>query len=229
MYVKHIEKRNLKHNYNTTNTNNKPRPSAGLFLIDSDYNVCLIMRKFPYNDPLLGVKITRKIDNTVVVSTFKTFLEMIQIPRGAQETNDETMMNTALREFREETKCKSRNINMYQNFVDLSWMDDGDLWEYRIYIGKIFRAFEFNKKFHEFRPCVINISKSNNKYACKIDANSLDKHHEILVIMNINEYYRFMINEQLTNYESKGAGYYKKCLDTIMALSYRKPTGTIME
>lgn len=184
------------------------------------------MRKFPYNDPMLGVKITKKI-HKVVVNAFDTFLEMIQIPRGAYEPTDESMITTALREFREETKCQSRNINLYKNFVDLSWTDDGDQWNYRIYVGKIFQPFEFTKSVHDFRPCVINISKNNNKYKCKIDINSLDKQHEILLIMNINEYYKFMVNEQLPNYNY--ADCYKQCLNTIMTMSYRKPTGQIME
>lgn len=206
---------------------NKPRPAAGLFLIDSNYDVCLIMRKFPYDDPMMAVKIRKKNDR-IFINTFNTFLEMIQIPRGAHESKDKSMMTTALREFREETKCMSRNINMYKNFVDLSWNDGGDKWDYRIYIGRIYTPFEFNKMFHDFRPCIINISKNNNKYECKIDMNSMDTRHEILVVMNINEYYRFMVNEQLSNYDAS-AQYYKDCLNTIMTLSYRKPNGRIME
>lgn len=205
---------------------NKPRPSAGLFLFDENFNVCLIMRKFPYDDPMLSVKFIEK-NNLIVINTFKTFLEMIQIPRGAYEPDDTSMLTTAIREFREETKCKNQNISMYKNYVDLSWSDNGVQWDYRIYIGRITTDFEFDKSVHDFRQCIINVSINNNKYRCMIDVNSMKKHHEILVIMNINEYYKFMINEQLMNY----AGYarrYKDCLDRIMTLSYRKPTGEVV-
>lgn len=201
--------------------------SAGLFVVDCDDNVCLILRKFPYDEP--DLRITTKIsadNNCVLINVFTPFLEMIQIPRGSCEPIDGSdKMATAIREFREETKCKNTKITVYNSTIELSWMDCGTEWKYIIYVGKLSSRLKFDIKKHDIRPCVINISKSNEKYKCFIDAKTLgNMRKETVLIMNINEYYRFMINEQLGNYKEYAPGY-RDCLNTIMRLSYRKPSG----
>lgn len=199
-------------------------PAAGILVIDWNCNVCLILRKFPYDNPALCIKY--KIDNKrVSINVFSAFLEMIQIPRGASESTDDSALHTAVREFREETKCMSKNINVYSDRVTLTWKDCGVEWKYEIYIGKIDESFKFDRNRQGIMPCIINVSKTNARYKCFVDIKTLkNPWRETLIIMNIYDYYKFMVNEQLANYKEH-AGVYKKCLDHILMLSYRKPKG----
>lgn len=168
-------------------------------------------------------------DNFVSINVFNVFLEMVQIPRGSCESSNDSMLHTAVREFRDETKCKSKNINVYSDCVTLSWEDCGTCWTYKIYIGRLDDMFKFDYDRQDIRPCVINVSKTNTRYNCFVDARTLrNQWSETLLIMNIYDYYKFMVNEQLPNYNNH-ASVYKKCLDQIMMLSYRKPKSeTIM-
>lgn len=198
--------------------------AAGMLVIDRDDNVCLILRKFPYDNP--SMNINYKVDNNFVsINVFNVFLEMIQIPRGSSESKDHSILHTAIREFREETKCISKNINVYSDRVTLKWNDGGTQWEYEIFIGKVDDVFKFDGKRHDIRPCMIKVLKTNARYKCFVDTYTLrNPWCETLIIMNIYDYYKFMINEQLENYKEHSK-IYKKSLDHIMMLSYRKPHG----
>lgn len=149
---------------------------------------------------------------------------MIQIPRRSSEPIDNnSTLKTAFREFKKETKCKNKNIVMCKESVIITWKDCGIQWSYQIYIGKIQNDFEFESVKHNFKDCIINVSKSNTRYRCKIDVNTLNNPwSETLIIMNINDYYRFMIYEKLENYNEYSI-VYKKSLNQIMFLSNRKP------
>lgn len=70
---------------------------------------------------------------------------------------------------------------------------------------------------------VCSSSCTHASIPCKIDVNTLNNPwSETLIIMNINDYYRFMIYEQLENYNEYSI-VYKKSLNKIMFLSNRKP------
>lgn len=70
-----------------------------------------------------------------IIMNSKLFPEMLQIPRGRREPNDESALVTALREYHEETKCSNARIFVYPESFSLEWDDGGITWAYEMFVG----------------------------------------------------------------------------------------------
>jgi hypothetical protein len=153
--------------------------SAGLLLIDKCKNTCLIKRHKPYNS---------KCGEQCL------FLEAIQIPKGGQCKTDKNLIDTATREFLEETHCINTNVIFYyKKSFKLYWYDANIKWEYTIFIGFIDEHFKFENPMNKLQVLFYG-SYYYPYYLIK----SLT--HWNIIVMKLNDYISLLQNLQLQYY-----------------------------
>lgn len=207
---------------------------GGLLAIDKADNVCLIIKKKPYNltTNKYFVKVTRR-KKSVHINIVCPFLEMLQIPRGRTEKTDVRSQVTAVREFREETKCINSDIIIYNTTCTISWTDASRIWKYDIFIGKTNSLFEFDMKKINLCRAEITFRSSDTGRIVRIIAlidkfTIFDRYKETLLVVKINDYISIM-NEQLLTYANVNERLaYKHFLDIVRVITYRKPSGPII-
>lgn len=108
--------------------------SSGLLVIDSLYNLYILMRRYPYNIDNCSNKNEITSRNWRNDNQVCNYWEKFQIPRGRVKKN-ENFLNGALREFFEETSCIPLGPGiLYDEPFLLKWYDCGKEWRYYIYI-----------------------------------------------------------------------------------------------
>lgn len=88
----------------------------------------------------------------------RLFPEIFMIPRGHKEKVDYESVDTALREFEEETKCSVDEIYVHKTPFPLEWEDAGTLWKYDLYVGFTEKRLTFQDNagkafFHAYVSC----------------------------------------------------------------------------
>lgn len=207
---------------------------GGLLAIDRAENVCLIIKKKPYNMTTnrYFVKVS-KGKKSVHVNIVCPFLEMLQIPRGRIEKTDTCLKATAVREFREETKCTNPDIYIYNTTFTISWTDASRIWEYNIFIGKANSLFKFDASKINLCRAYITFRCSNTNRIVRIVAlidscTVFDCYKETLLVVKINDYIA-MMKEQLLSYASiQERLAYTNFLTVVRAITHRKPSGPII-
>ncbi|KAF6208306.1 hypothetical protein GE061_016760 [Apolygus lucorum] len=85
-----------------------------------------------------------QIDNAKDIISFdSSFPEMIQLPRGHVEPRDK-FVTAAIREFKEETKCINKNVQIFTDCFDLCWEDENRTWYYKMYVAYSNEDFIFD-------------------------------------------------------------------------------------
>lgn len=132
------------------------RIKAGLFLVDANGDVCLLKRCRPYKWHIVKTRVDDEDfyedriftylhgDKVSKHFTNVPFLEKFQIPRGESEPYDNRPLDTAIREFTEETLFPLDNLFICSYYFDLFWFDDRKKWNYKIYFGLFAGALTSN-------------------------------------------------------------------------------------
>jgi hypothetical protein len=158
--------------------------NAGLLLIDKCKNTCLIKRHMPY-------------DQKQFQTTRNLFLEAIQIPRGGQMKTDKSLIDTATREFLEETHCINKSIIFYyRKSFQLYWYDENIKWKYTIFIGFIDDCFKFDNALNKFQILIYD------HYTYPYYLIKTLKYWNIIV-MNLTDYISLLQNLQLKYYNNQ--------------------------
>lgn len=146
---------------------------AGLLVIDRNLNVYTLERLHPY-DSLCTTKPTTSDD--------KFFWERWQIPRGSSSKKKERLLETALREFTEETSLhyvKNQKYYIYKKNFILEWFDKKQ-WSYTIYVMYIdCNLLRSNKEHYEFEI------QSNT--ASEFTIKQIERHHNWKRIVRENK------------------------------------------
>jgi len=134
------------------------------------------------------------------------FLEMIQIPRGMKERCDKDLMQTAVREFREETLCANSPLHVQDDPITLYWFDDGKRWTYTIYIATVQSRLYFAFDTSVMARAELSVLGDNDTpqsyriYTTVVSRCKYTKMTNRLVVMKISDYVHYMCNHQLSYY-----------------------------
>lgn len=207
---------------------------GGLLAIDKAENVCIIIKKKPYNSTtnkyFVKVSKRKKIIHLKIVCPF---LEMLQIPRGRIEKKDGRSQITAIREFREETKCLNSDIIIYNINSTISWTDAAQIWDYDIFLGKSNNLFKFDTTKINLCPTEIDFRCSVTghvvRISASIDRNTVfDLYKETLLVIKIHDYITIMKEQLLVYSNIQERLAYKQFLDVARAMMWRKPSGSVI-
>ncbi|KAG8314662.1 hypothetical protein J6590_087500 [Homalodisca vitripennis] len=177
---------------------------AGLFVLDAAGNTCCVARSLPYH-----VSSRRTCDERQKQRENcrpDVFLEMFQIPRGMKERGDRDLIETATREFCEETLCVNSPLFVLDEPTQLYWNDAGKRWSYTIYIAKTRHRLYFAFDPSRMVTTVLNLSgvsddfHSYTVHTTPVSYARSDGTVNRLVVINVMDYIDYMRNCQLHCY-----------------------------
>lgn len=145
-------------------------------------------------------------DNETHPVASQSFLEMVQIPRGLKEKYDKDLLQTATREFCEETLCINSPLYINCEPVQLFWNDNGKRWSYNIFTAVVQTRFYF--AFDPSEMCtsdftVQGASGDYHTYRLHTSVISVSTYTGIknrLVVMKVTDYIDYMKKCQLQHY-----------------------------
>lgn len=187
----------------------KVNSMAGLVLIDSDNNICLLHRRKPYYNSRLVIEDcelpfhSMNNYNNKETRLATSFVEKYQLPRGAMNDENETSIHTALREFIEETnQLPINNLMLLKYYFLLRWDDNGKEWKYKIFFGHTTSTFkQINKYKSNDDNMKINTTKFERIYKQLVKSKKLDS-TDLYDRMNIeknNENYNNILSFYCSN------------------------------